>query len=43
LLEKTPDQIRAEFGVEKPFSPEDYDQLKKEYEWARDDTSKEKS
>jgi len=37
---KTPDQIRAEFGVEKPFTPEDYDKLKQEFEWARDDKEK---
>jgi len=40
---KTPEEIRKEFGVEKPFTPEDYDRLKVEFEWARDDNKDNKT
>jgi len=40
---RTPEEIRKEFGVEKPFRPEDYEKLKQEFEWARDDTKDSKT
>jgi len=39
---RTPEEIRKEFGVLKEFTPADYDEIREEFHWARDE-NKEKS
>uniref|UniRef100_A0A6B2LMR6 Uncharacterized protein n=1 Tax=Arcella intermedia TaxID=1963864 RepID=A0A6B2LMR6_9EUKA len=38
VVGKNPEEIRKEFGIEKPFTPEDYEKLRQDFDWAKDET-----